>query len=516
MRHVFISYSRRDVASVDQFAEAMTRAGIEVWLDREDIRAGNSWRVQIVEAIDACSAFVLMLSGDSALSPNVHKEVILAQDSGRTIFLVMLEPVKIPAEIRYQLAGLQFIDLQLLGFEKAAAQLVAGLREHLKKIKPAGEETHKQAELVIQGVNLSAFTAEKREQLLAFLSTLTDADPAQLRIANVAAGSLHVFVDMPAAAAFQLKALALNNDPRFEQQGIVSLRLAGGALFIHTAQGRITSSPTSNPLETFFASALGKMLTVLAILILLAGLTTFNPFMRTPPASDSAPARSATADTSTPTASPSATAASSPTPTATPTLTPVIHRTLNAVVANDRIACNYGPGDLYLNDETLLQGIKLQVLGRDVNSGWAYVHADGYPNPCWVHLEYITMDGEVEDLEPVYPGKVTLHHSPYWDPPKNVYTARSKSNPGELSIYWDAFILGDGDMESPTAPRYLLELWLCRDGELAFAPYFAWENNLKVVDEAGCSEPSRGFIYLSEKHGYAGPVEIPWTPHPAP
>lgn len=516
MSHVFISYSRRDVEIVNQFVEAMTRAGIEIWIDREDIRAGNSWRVQIVEAIDTCGAFVLMLSGASALSPNVHKEVILAQDSGRTIFPVMLEPVKIPAVIRYQLAGLQFIDLPLIGFEKAAAQLVSVLKEHLKKIKPPDEAAYKQAELVIQGVSLSAFTAEKQEQLLAFLSTLTGADPSQLRIANMAAGSLHIFVDMPASAAFQLKTLALNNDPRFKQQGIVSLRLAGSALFIHTAQGKITSSPTPNPLQTFFASALGKILAVLAILILLAGLTTFNPLMRTLPASDSAPAWSAVPDTSTPTASPSATAASSPVPTATPTLTPLVYRTLSAVVKNERIACNYGPGDLYLNDETLLQGIKLQVLGRDINSGWAYVQADGYATPCWVNIENITMDGEIEDLEPLYPGKVTLLHSPYWDPPKNVYTARSRSNPDELSIYWDAFILADGDMESPTAPRYLLELWLCRDGALVFAPHFAWENNLKVVDEAGCAEPSRGFIYLSEKHGYAGPVEIPWSPHPAP
>lgn len=515
MSHVFISYSRRDLETADRFAEAMTRAGIGVWIDREDIQAGNSWRVQIVEAIDTCGAFVLMLSGNSAISPNVHKEVILAQDSGRAIFLVMLEPVKIPAEIRYQLAGLQFIDLQLLGFEKAAAQLVSALKEHLKKIKPDGEGTHKQAELVIQGVNLSAFTAEKQEQLLAFLSALTNADPAQLRIVNVTAGSVHVFVDMPAAAVYQLKALALNGDPRFKAQNIVSLRIVGGTLFVYTPQGALVPSPKPDPFK--MDSYLKKVGAVLASVFVIAGIMVLAIALApdSAPASDSA-AWSATPSISNPTASPSAAATSSPTATPTPTPTPVVHRILNAVVANDRIACNYGPGDLYLNDETLIQGLKLQALGRDVNSGWVYVQADGYASPCWVNLDYITMAGEIEDLEVVYPGKVALQHSPYWDPPKNVYTARSKSDPNDLSIYWDAFILADGDMESPNAPRYLLELWLCRDGESVFAPYFAWENNLKVVDEAGCSEPSHGFIYLSEKHGYAGPVEIPWTPHPTP
>lgn len=191
-----------------------------------------------------------------------------------------------------------------------------------------------------------------------------------------------------------------------------------------------------------------------------------------------------------------------------------MYKTLNAVVAYERIACNYGPGDLYLNDEALRQGIKLQVLGRDINSAWGYVQADGYASPCWVNLAYIALDGEIENLEAVYPGKVAIPPSGYWPPPKNVYTARSKSDSNKLSIYWDEFILEPGDMESANASRYLLELWLRKDGKLTFTPVFAWNNNVVVEDEAGCSEPSSGVVYISEKHGYPGPVTIPWTPHP--
>jgi limonene-1,2-epoxide hydrolase len=129
MSQTFVSYSRRDVETVDKFVHAMSQSGMDIWIDREDIKAGNSWRVQIVEAIDSCDAFVLMLSSNSAASVNVHKEVILAADSGRTIFLVMLEPVKIPPDIRYQLAGLQFVDVQALGFERAAGQLIEAVKE---------------------------------------------------------------------------------------------------------------------------------------------------------------------------------------------------------------------------------------------------------------------------------------------------------------------------------------------------------------------------------------------------
>ncbi|MBE0669634.1 MAG: TIR domain-containing protein [Anaerolineales bacterium] len=524
MNEFFFSYSRQDLKIVDQFVEALAKEGINVWLDREDIKVGNSWRVQIVEAIDTCQAFVLMLSPNSAASKNVHKEVILAQDSARPTYVVMLEAVRLPPEIRYPLAGLQFINFPLLGFEKSLHQLIEALKPYQKKIIPEGETAHKQTELVIQGVDLSSFTAEKQAQLIAFISDLANADPSQLKIARMTAGSVHVFMNMPAEAAYQLKTMALNSDPRFKSLNIVSLRIAGDIFYIHIAQGTLSPSPKPDPIKIFFSSMWGRLLTMIFALLILIGLTTFNPFKTTPAAPDPTLAWSATPSMSAPLDTPTASATqipsqtstvtAAPTDTSTPTLTPVVYRTLSAVVAGQRIACNYGPGDLYLNDETLRQGLSLQVYGRDINSGWGYVLADGYAAPCWVNLKSITLDGKIENLEPLYPGIVTLPPSDFWPPPQNVYTARSKSNPDKLSIYWDAFILKDGDLEGSGAPRYLLELWLCKGGQLTFTPIFAWDNNLVVDDEAGCIEPSSGVIYISEKHGYPGPVTIPWTPHP--
>ncbi len=133
MSHIFISYSRRNIETVDKFVNTLAQTGMDIWLDREDIKAGDSWRVQIVEAVDGCDAFVLMLSKESAASVNVHKEVILAQDSSRPTYVVMLEEVRLPAQIRYQLAGLQFINVPLLGFEKSTQVLTDALQRHIKK-----------------------------------------------------------------------------------------------------------------------------------------------------------------------------------------------------------------------------------------------------------------------------------------------------------------------------------------------------------------------------------------------
>jgi hypothetical protein len=169
MSHIFISYSRRDTETVDRIAGSLTDSGLDVWIDRQDIKAGNQWRVQIVQAIDTSDAFVLILSPSSIASDNVRKEIDLAQDSGRTIFAVMLEPVKLPAEIRYQLAGLQFVDVSMLGFGKAVSQLVDTVNEHVAALRVVDVPKSRQAELVIQGVNLKDFSAEKQKQLLDFV-----------------------------------------------------------------------------------------------------------------------------------------------------------------------------------------------------------------------------------------------------------------------------------------------------------------------------------------------------------
>src|ERR1700690_496849 len=242
MGQIFISYSRRDTQTVDRIAASMKDAGLDFWIDREDIKAGNTWRVQIVQAIDTCDAFVLMLSPNSAASDNVRKEIDLGQDSGRKMFVMMLEPTNLPAEIRYQLAGLQFIDLNMVGYDKSVSQLTALLKEQVAKTRPTSPKT-RQAEVVIEGVDLKAFGTDKQEKLLDFISKLANADRSQLKIADLAAGSLHAFIEMPPAKAWELKTLALNRDQRFKKFHINAIRLAGNKEFIDTASGILTPTP---------------------------------------------------------------------------------------------------------------------------------------------------------------------------------------------------------------------------------------------------------------------------------
>jgi tetratricopeptide (TPR) repeat protein len=134
MGDVFISYSRKDSSFVDQLIRDLENAGIEVWIDREDIRGGDRWRPAIVESIRNCQAFLLVLSPNSVASENVSKELSIAETHKRRIVPIAYQPCIIPAEMEYQLAELQWIDFSTLSYQSALGQLTQVLgKAHVQK-----------------------------------------------------------------------------------------------------------------------------------------------------------------------------------------------------------------------------------------------------------------------------------------------------------------------------------------------------------------------------------------------
>ncbi len=107
MADIFISYSRQDSEQANLLTELLASAGLSVWIDQSGIDVATSWSGEIVDAINECKAFVVLLSPNSMDSHNVMKEVSLASEKRKKILPLDLEPVTLTRDFEYQLAGIQ-------------------------------------------------------------------------------------------------------------------------------------------------------------------------------------------------------------------------------------------------------------------------------------------------------------------------------------------------------------------------------------------------------------------------
>jgi hypothetical protein len=204
-----------------------------------------------------------------------------------------------------------------------------------------------------------------------------------------------------------------------------------------------------------------------------------------------------------PSPTPSPTAIPSATHTPTPSITP-IYAILRGIVL-EQSNCRYGPGAAYLYKYGLYEDNHLEVIGRNETGSWVVVQAIGGTNPCWIKASLMDIQGDVTSLAPM---RLPLPQSPYYGPLTGVNAQR---NGDEVIISWNTLSLKAGD-DSEQYP-YLVEAWLCQDGELQFNAIGSWETIVGVRDEAGCAELSHARVYGVEKHGYTAWVNIPWPAH---
>jgi hypothetical protein len=103
--HVFISYAREDQTYARKLAEGLRQRGLEVWMD-DRIDFGDRWWQTIVQAIDASSAFVVVMTPDAEKSEWVEREVLVALDEDKPIFPLLMRGRRFPL-----LVTTQYVDV---------------------------------------------------------------------------------------------------------------------------------------------------------------------------------------------------------------------------------------------------------------------------------------------------------------------------------------------------------------------------------------------------------------------
>lgn len=237
-----------------------------------------------------------------------------------------------------------------------------------------------------------------------------------------------------------------------------------------------------------------------------APTSTSTPVMQVTETFTPSPTETASATPTEPfTETPQPTETPSPFPSNTPW--PTLEH-IGARVTADRLSCRYGPGPEYLYLFAFRAGANIELIGRVDAENWHWVLVENR-TPCWVSSDFIEMEGDMLRLPVVYPGTAKLPISPYY-PPSEVLNATRNPLTHQVTVSWLEVPVSPGDYEDDSMQTYIIEVWRCEAGQVIFEPLATRATFISFLDEPGCSQPSHGQVWVQEKHGYAGPAEIPW------
>ena len=124
---VFISYATEDYDTARRVYDDLKAAGVEPWLDREDLLPGGKWKYAIRKAIRESDYFLTLLSGRAVSKRGfVQKEQKLAMEVAdempeADIFIL---PVRLDnCEIPMSLEEIQWVDL-FPSYEKGMSKII--------------------------------------------------------------------------------------------------------------------------------------------------------------------------------------------------------------------------------------------------------------------------------------------------------------------------------------------------------------------------------------------------------
>ena len=129
MSRLFISHSSQDniaAKAVKQWLCSDSWLDEDVFLDLDDIGAGERWKDALRKANARCEAVILLATPDALSSPECLTEVRCAEDCGKEIIVVLLRDV-------------QLEDQRLGAFrDRQIVNLASAPQSHLEKVEYRG------------------------------------------------------------------------------------------------------------------------------------------------------------------------------------------------------------------------------------------------------------------------------------------------------------------------------------------------------------------------------------------
>lgn len=130
---VMISYSHEDWPAVEPVVALLKSSGIDVWIDREQIKAHMAWRLELLKAPRTTDGLVCFLSQNYLASDLCRMELLLARNFDKPVFPVMLEECWTELDQREETRNLSMIlsarlsASRIVGLESTRDEVLARL-----------------------------------------------------------------------------------------------------------------------------------------------------------------------------------------------------------------------------------------------------------------------------------------------------------------------------------------------------------------------------------------------------
>ncbi len=109
-RDIFISYSQPDYDCAHELVARLESQGIECWIAPRDISPAADWAAEIIDAISAARAMILVFSASSNDSPQVRREVERAVHKKLRILPFRIQDVTPSKSLEYFLSSQHWMD----------------------------------------------------------------------------------------------------------------------------------------------------------------------------------------------------------------------------------------------------------------------------------------------------------------------------------------------------------------------------------------------------------------------
>jgi hypothetical protein len=102
--------------------------GIQCWIAPRDVTPGKNYGAAILDAIEECSVFVLILSSDSNKSGQVVREVERAASTDSIIIPVRVEEIQPSRNLKFYVSSAHWLDAVTKPFDKHLRELLKAIQ----------------------------------------------------------------------------------------------------------------------------------------------------------------------------------------------------------------------------------------------------------------------------------------------------------------------------------------------------------------------------------------------------